>query len=87
VLAVVGEQPITVLPHPRARPTDHFSRFEARSCAGLDPDGAAVAETGERNLLDRPSMQSVRESSVMHDVAVADVDTMMQIAAPRGNNV
>jgi hypothetical protein len=47
----------------------------------------AAAETSERNLFDGRPSQALRESAVMHDVAVADVDAVMQISAARRNHM
>jgi hypothetical protein len=41
----------------------------------------------ERHLFDRSSVDSVTESRVMHDLAVAYVDSMVQIAATRCDDV
>ena len=41
----------------------------------------------QRNLFHRPSPQSMREPGVVNDLATADVDSVMQIAATRCDEV
>jgi hypothetical protein len=77
VLAIVGQQPIAVFPYPGARPANRLLRVESRRYIGSDPDRATACETSESDLLHRSSMKSVTQSRVMHDLSVADVDSMV----------
>jgi len=83
VLTVVRQQPVSVLAHPGARPTDHFSTRESRWRIGSDPDRATAGETIESCFFHRASAQAVCESRVVHDLAAANVDSVMQISATR----
>jgi len=77
VLTVVRQQPVTVLADPGARPMDHLSTREGRWRVGSDPDSAAAGEASERSLFHRPSVQALCESRVVHDVAAANVDSVV----------
>jgi hypothetical protein len=77
MLAIVGQQPIAVFPHPGARPADGLLRVENRGYIGSDPDRATARETSESHLLHRSAMKSVTESRVMHDLAIANIDSMV----------
>ena len=87
VLAVVGEQTITVFTYPGTRSANCLSRVEARSRTGSDPDRATAGEISERYLFHRPSAKPEAESRVMHDLAIADVDSVVQITTTRRDDV
>lgn len=87
VLAIVGQQPVAVLAYPGTRPANCLSRVEARNGIGSDPDRATAGEMSERYLFHRPSAKPVAESCIMHDFAIADVDSVVQITATRRDNV
>jgi hypothetical protein len=77
VLAIVGQQPVAVLAQPGARPANRLLRIEVRHHIGSNPDRATARETTQSYLLHRPSMKSVTESRVMHDLSIADIDSMV----------
>ena len=77
MLAVVGEEAVAVLAESRERPADHLAAIEILRRIGSYPDRLAAGETSERNFFHRPSAQTVRESRVMHDFAVANVDSVV----------
>ena len=81
VLAVVRQQPIAVFADTGSRPTDDVSDIESAWRAGPYPDTLAACETSERNFFHRSTAQTVRETRVVNDLASADVDAVMQIAA------
>jgi len=87
VLTVVRQQPVAVLAHPGACTMDHFSTREDRCRIGSDPDRAAASETIESCFLHRPSVEAVHKSRIVHDLAAANIDSMMQISATRCDNV
>jgi hypothetical protein len=87
VLTVVRQQPVAVLAHPGARPTDHFSTGEDRWAIGSDPNRAAASEPIESCFFHRPSAKAVYKSRIVHDLAAANIDPVMQISATRCDNV
>jgi hypothetical protein len=87
VLAIVGKQPVAVLAYPGARSAYGLSRVEARSRIGSDRDRATAGEISERYLFHRSSAKPVAESRVMHDFAIADIDSVVQITTTRRDNV
>ncbi len=87
VLTVIRQQPVTVLADPGARPMDHLSTREGGWRVGSEPDSAAAGETSERSLFHRPSVQALCESRVVHDLAAANVDSVVQIAVALCDNV
>jgi hypothetical protein len=47
----------------------------------------STREMSERNIFHRSPVQTVREPRVVNDLASTDVDAVMQIAAPRRDEV
>lgn len=80
MLTVVGQEAVTVFAHAGARPTDYLLRIEASRRVGSDPNRAAAGESSKRDLFHRPSVQATHEPGVVHDVAAADIDSVMQKA-------
>jgi hypothetical protein len=87
VLTVIGQQPIAVFPHTGSRSVDDLSNVEIGWRVRSHPDVLSAREMSERNFFHRSSAQTVRESRVVNDLASADVDAVMQIAAPRCDKV
>ena len=87
VLTVVRQQPVAVLAHPGARPTDHFSTRVDRWPIRSDPNRTAASETIESCFFHRPSIKAVCKARIVHDLATANVDSVMQISATRCDNV
>jgi hypothetical protein len=87
VLAVVRQQPIRVFAYTGACSEDHLCGIELRWHIASAPDWIAAGEASERRFFHRSSTQAACESCVMHDVAVAYVDPVMQITAARRDNV
>ena len=87
VLTVVGQQSVGVFAQSGARSADHLPTIEVRCRIGSDPARVAARETSERNLFHRPSVEAMCESRVMHDLAIADVDSVMLVTTARRDNV
>ena len=64
-----------------SRSADDFTGFEDAWRPRPHPDTLAARETTERNFFHRPAAQAVCETRVVNDVAIADVDSVMQVAA------
>jgi hypothetical protein len=87
VLTVIGQQPITVFPHTGSCSADDPSNVEIGWRGRSHPHALAAREMSQRNFFHRSSAQTVREPRVVNDLASTDVDAVMQIAAPRCDNV
>jgi hypothetical protein len=87
VLTVIGQQPIAVFPHTGSCSADDLSNVEIGWRIRSHPDAPSAREMSERNFFHRSSAQAVREPRVVNDLASTDVDAVMQIAAPRRDNV
>ena len=87
VRAVVGQQSVSVFAQSGARSEDHLPTIEIRCRIGSDAARVAARETSERNFFHRPSVKAVCESRVMHDLAIADVDSVMPITTTLCDNV
>jgi hypothetical protein len=87
VLTVVGQQPITILPYPGARPFDHLSGVKVRGRVKFDPDRLAACESIHGDFFDRSPVQATCKPGVMNDPAITHIDSVMQIAAAAGNEV
>lgn len=81
VLAIVCQEPIAVFAHTGSGPADDLPDIEVRWSAGSDPDALAASETSQRNFFDRPSAQTLRESRIVDNLAIAYIDSVMQISA------
>jgi hypothetical protein len=82
VLAVIGHQPIAVLPHTGSCSVDDLSSVEIGWSARSHPDALTAREVSERNFFHRSSAQTMCEPRVVNDLASTDVDAVMQIAGP-----
>ena len=82
VLAVVGQQPIAIFPHAGSCPAHDFSSVEVGLRVRSHPHAPSAREMSERNFFHRSSAQTVREPRIVNDLASANVDAVMQIAAP-----
>src|SRR5882757_10508771 len=82
VLAIVCQEPIAVFAHTGAGPTDDLPDIEVRWSAGSHPDALATGETRQRNFFHRPSAQTLRESRIVNNLAIACIYSVMQISAP-----
>ena len=87
VLTVIGQQPIAVFPHAGSCPADDLSNVEIRWRVRSHPDTLPAREMSERNFFHLSSAQTVREPRVVNDLASTDVDAVMQVTAPRCDNV
>jgi hypothetical protein len=87
MLAVVGQQAITIFPQTGSRSADNLADIEIGGRTGYHPDALAACEMSERNFFHRSSTQPARESRVVNDLASTDVDSVMQIAASRCDKV
>jgi hypothetical protein len=87
VLAVVAEHPIAILSHPRTRAADHFSALKANPPTGSDPDTASPHEASKRNLFHRSPERVRPEGPVVNDPPVTDIDTVMDEAEARSEQM
>jgi hypothetical protein len=87
VLTVVRPQPVAVLTYPGASPPDHLLTLEVGRNMRFDPYRAAAGESSQRNFFDGAPAQPICESRVVHDLAIANVDSVMQISPARCNEV
>ena len=87
VLTVVRQQPIAVLAYAGERAAYHLAAIEIRRRTGSDPNALAAGETSERYFFHRSSAQTICQSRVVHNLAAADVDSVVQIAAARCDKV
>ena len=81
VLAIVCQETIAVFAHTGSSPADDLPDIEVRWSAGSYPDALATGETNQSNLLHRPSAQTLRESRIVNNLAIACIYPVMQIAA------
>ena len=81
VLAIVCQETIAVFAHTGSSPADDLPDIEVRWSAGSYPDALATCETSQRNFFHRPSAQTLRESRVVNNLAIAYVYSVMQISA------
>jgi hypothetical protein len=78
VLAVIAQQTVAILPYAGSRAAGYFLTIEIRWRIGYDhPDSATTCETSERDLFHGSGTQAVCQPCVMHDLAIADVDSVM----------
>ncbi len=87
VLTIVTEQSVAIFPDARARSVDNLHGIEVRWRTLVEPDGPAARETLQRSLLHASSAQPVREPGIVHHVSGADIDAVVQIATPPGDDV
>jgi hypothetical protein len=87
VLTVIGQHAVAILAHTGTCPADYFIGIEARRVLVPDPERASVGELLQTHLLDRASMQTSYQTTVLDDLAVAHIDTVMGIASTRCNDV
>jgi hypothetical protein len=87
VLTVVRQQPIAILPYPGACPFDHLLGVKIGGGVKFDPHRLAAGESIQRHFFDRSPVQATCETGVMNDPAITHIDSVMQIAAPAGNEV
>jgi hypothetical protein len=81
VLAIVCQETIAVFAHTGSGPADDLPDIEVRWSAGSYPDALATCETSQRNFFHRPSAQTMRESRIMNDLAIAYIYSVMQVSA------
>lgn len=87
VLAIVGEQLVSVLAESRVGAANRFGALEPGVRALPDPDGVPMCKLSERDLLHWASMQRPRQSCVMHYPPVSRINTVMRIAKSLGNEM
>jgi hypothetical protein len=80
-----SEQRDSGFPHTGSRAADDLPEIEVRGrgSAGSYPDTLASRETSERNLFHRSFAQTMREAGVVNDLAMTDVDSVVQMAPAR----
>jgi hypothetical protein len=81
VLAIIGQQSITVLADARTRPANDFFTVKVSGGATPQPQGSSRGEKCERDFFYRTASQASGETTVMHDFPLTDVDAMVKIAA------
>jgi hypothetical protein len=83
VLAIVCQETIAVFAHTGSSPADDLPDIEVRWSAGSYPDALATCETSQRNFFHGASAQTVRESRIVNNLAIACIYSVMQIPATR----
>ena len=86
VLTIVRQDAIVAFAETRTSARQHFATIEAWPVMS-NPDAVAVCEMFERNLFHRSAAQFMAGPSVMNDATIADVDTMMAVERPRGDEM
>jgi hypothetical protein len=87
VLAVVPEQAVLILANSRARALNDLRRIEAAVLVCAHPDAATVGELLECYLFNRATPVSTCEASVMNDLAVPNVNTVVSESKSRRDEV
>lgn len=64
-----------------------LSQEEVRGSAVSQPHTLTARETSERNFFHRSSAQTMREAGLVNDLAMTDVDSAVQIAEARHDEV
>src|SRR5271155_3673731 len=69
----------------RCRPdqTTQYSVRHTQLLLGSDPDTAVRCESSEENLFQWSSLESARESGMVHHLATADANSWVQMTATR----
>ncbi len=86
VLTIVRQDAIAAFAETRTCTRQHFATIEAWPVMS-NSDAAAVCEMFERNLFHRSAPQFMAGPSVMNDVTIADVDSMMAVERARGDEM
>jgi hypothetical protein len=87
VLAIIGQQSITVLADARTRAANDFFTVKVSGGVTPHPQGPSRGEKCERDFFYRTAAQASGEATVMHDVPLTDVDAMVKIAATSRNHM
>jgi hypothetical protein len=87
VLTVVRQHPVAVLAYPGASSLDHLLTLEVGRDMRFDPYRAAAGESSQRNFFDGSPAQPICKSRVMHDLAIAHIDSVVQISSTGCNEV
>jgi hypothetical protein len=87
VLAIVGQQSITVLTDARTRPANDFFPVKVSGGATSHPQGSSRGEKCERDFFYRTAAQASGATTVMYDFPLTDVDAMVKIAAAPRNHM
>jgi hypothetical protein len=81
VLTIVCQETVAVFAHTGSSPADDLPDIEVRWSAGSYPDALATCETSQSNFFHRPSAQTLRESRIVNNLAIAYIYSVVQIAA------
>jgi len=87
VLAVIVEDPIPILPHARARASNDFRTVKYGLPPPAGPDAPASCELRERHFCYGTPEKTMRQTGIMYDSPISNVDPMMQIATTWRENV
>src|SRR5580704_1481399 len=87
VFAIIREHAVAVFPDPQAGSADHFMLVEQLPSHDAYPDRASKGKLRHGHFFDGPSTQFPRRAAVLYDLASADVDSVMRIAASRSYHV
>jgi len=87
VLTVVTEEPIAVLPEPRACPAYDLCAVQMSGPWRPQPDRVPAGKARERDLLHRPAPPRLSKGGIVHNGARADIDAVMRISETRRNEM
>ena len=87
MLAVVAQQAVAVFGQAGLRTLGNFDGRVARGGFELDRDSVPRGELLKRDLGDGAATEATREAHVMHDLAAADVDAVVDVSATRGDEM
>jgi hypothetical protein len=87
MLAVVIQEVIAVLTDTSARAAHYFTGVEVGCPMLPDPERTPVCEARKGNFLDRAARQVTCHASVVNDLSIANIDTVMGKAETRCNEM
>jgi len=87
VLAVVGKDAVNVLSDPRSCATRRLLPGELGTQMGFDGIAFTTSELFKGPLFNGASIQSIRQTRIMNNVSVPNVDTMMRVTHARGDKM
>ena len=87
MLAVVAQQAVAVFGQAGLRTLGNFDGRVARGGFELDRDSVPRGELLKRDLGDGAATEATGQAHVMHDLAAADVDAVVDVSATRGDEM
>jgi hypothetical protein len=87
VFTVIAEHAVAILAYTGTCSADYFFGIKLRQVLAPDPERASVGELLQPHLLYRAPMEAAYQTTVLDDLAVSHVDTVMRIASTRSDDV